>query len=222
MKGIVLLVVVAACGASPHSAGGPPGTVAPNVARPPAAGRERPVIPPLLPDEKPPTDTPNFFAADLSSGGIMVGVHDCVEAATRDEAMDEPFANRYCICMIDLWRARFRMNGGDFQQAIPTFEGLRDCADYARAEQPPPFAYAWPRDVHTIVRLEKNCWVKAKRTHADIYVYMCACTTDLALSGGERLVVDENESKRCEIAARYYETTRRHLTIRQFKGIAVP
>jgi hypothetical protein len=105
----------------------------------------------------------------------------------------------------------------------PTWAEMQRCAQHVREHPgvPGPFAYPFPRSTRGIYRMVLSCFKEEFAARDGYALGFCHCTTDLLLSGGETPRVSPDDTKRCEIMARTQHETRRTLTFRQFKGIAV-
>jgi hypothetical protein len=179
-----------------------------------------PDVPPLLPHETPPTETPNYFEPrEMSAGGVVTSLDSCQSAAHKaDPTISDAKVSSYCTCATDAMRSNFRASG-DVTKATPVVSQLQRCGAAARTGAPSPFAIASPRSTPEVWK----AWLGCVRVYGDkdhgIY---CDCFVDANLAAMRNpagQLISPADQARCEIADRYWAATKRHLTVRQFKAL---
>ncbi len=92
-----------------------------------------PSVPPLLPNESPPIDVPNYFEPrEVSAGGIVAAFDGCQTSAHKaDPSLSTDMISSYCTCVTDAVR-RNAHNGG-VNASVPTSDQMQKCATAVRS-----------------------------------------------------------------------------------------
>jgi hypothetical protein len=182
-----------------------------------------PDVPPLLPNEAPPSDGPNYFEPhEMSSGGIIAGFDSCQTSARKaDPSLSSEQVSTYCTCTIDAFRRNVHTTG-DIAKATPTMSQLQQCATAVRSGGASPFGFTSPRSTADVWKAWNGCLNAFREKDHGIY---CDCFVDAklaALKNPQGLAFSVADDRRCEMADQYWATTKNHLTVRQFKALVVP
>jgi hypothetical protein len=217
---------VAAMPSAPSIQEVPPGFVAAENEPIPNRTLSRPAIPevpPLLPDERPPSDGPNYFEpGEISSGGIVTVFESCRESSLKaSPTVSAERAASYCSCVTDGMRRNFHATG-DITKALPTMDQIQQCGAAARTDRPSPFAFPPPRSTADVWRTWKGCPRVYGDRHGTAY---CDCFVDAWFAGFNHPhapVSSPVDGARCQVVDEYWAATKTHLTVRQFKALRPP
>jgi hypothetical protein len=181
-----------------------------------------PPVPSLLLNELPPSEGLNYFdPREMSSGGVIAGFASCQSAAHKSgPTLGSEQIAAYCTCTIDAMRRNFHATG-DAAKATPTTTQLQTCGSAVQSGSQYPFAYTAPKSTADIW----TAWNGCIRTFGDKdHGVYCDCFVDATLAGlksPQAPPISLADNRRCEIADQYWAATKTHLTVRQFKLLAV-
>jgi hypothetical protein len=177
-------------------------------------------IPPLLPGETPPTDGPNYFdPSSLSSGGIAAALGGCNKTATISAPnMSSDWIDLYCQCSVNAMRRNFATSHS-LQGSTPTLGQLKSCGTWLKSHGqrdpskwlPEPFFYASPRGPVEVVEKLVKCG------HSGASMVQCDCLVDFELASTATASI--MPAANCYAVGQHYESTKQHLTVRQFKAM---
>jgi hypothetical protein len=190
----------------------------------------QPAIPPLLPGESPPRDTPDYFdSAELDSGAIVTAIESCRQGATNTDpalAQQTALLENYCQCTVDAMRKNKGKAELDPTKHVPTWAQLQRCAGFAKSLPGPdartPFGISSYDGSAVVANLYFGCERREgtqARTVRNRIAY-CSCYVDAMRSHKERPIVTPQEIALCERLATHAEQSRQHLTHRQFAALA--
>jgi hypothetical protein len=187
-----------------------------------------PDVPPLLANETPPSDAPNYVEPrELSSGGIVAGFDSCESSARKAiPTLNADVLSSYCTCVVDVTRRNFGATG-DVTKTMPSPDQINRCAAAARSNSPSPFAYASPRSTADIWKSWTGC---VQNNGGEDHGGYCGCLVDLnTASQAHAHIWADVPGKQtvpqfvagCQVVDQYWATTKTHLTVRQFKAMVV-
>ncbi|MDP9033355.1 MAG: J domain-containing protein [Myxococcota bacterium] len=168
-----------------------------------------PYIVPLLPNETPPPAPLNYFEPAAPSVALIA---DWYEACQSGGPLLDPVRKEaYCACAADVRRRKF---GPKTVEGPLTATETNSCLAAARTGVPSTYAFASPASTIEIWKDWTRCREREGAHGSD-----CACAHDLELAVKSAKVKSSLRpllSRRCEMEHRYWETTKKHLTLRQF------
>ena len=176
-------------------------------------------MPPLGPNEKPPSEAPNYFDPQgLSSGAIVVALQSCREVAAKNNP-NPALVESYCVCAVDAMRSNFS-HSRVLEKSAATFAQLRGCVAFARdgGIGASPFGAGLRGPTSNVSALWLNC-IKVVPDGADRGPF-CECYADAMVHDPTRTAVSQSDANRCQTAAEYFASTGKHLTVRQFKALS--
>jgi hypothetical protein len=187
-----------------------------------------PSVPPLLPNEAPPSDGPNYFEPrEMNSGGIVSAFDSCQSSAKKaGPTLNAELVSTYCTCVVDAMRRNLATTGS-VTKATPSGDQISRCGTAARAGSPSPFGYASPRSTSEVWKSWTGC--VQSNGEADHGVY-CGCVVDLNVAAKANAHVWPDVPGKqtipqliggCRIADQYWTATKTILTVRQFKALVV-
>ncbi|MDP9150656.1 MAG: J domain-containing protein [Myxococcota bacterium] len=217
-----LALVAAVAGARRQFGTGPPAALqasAPHPEAVAAAARlapapSSPYVVPLLPNETPPSAALNYFEPGAPSVALIADWYEACQSG--GPLLDPVRKDAFCACDADIRRRKF---------ASKTVEGpltatqISQCLAAARAGVPSTYAFPSPASTSEIWK----DWSRCKERNEGAQGSDCACAQDLELSvksGKVKSSLRPLLSRRCEMAHQYWETTKKHLTLRQFVELA--
>jgi hypothetical protein len=171
-----------------------------------------PAVPPLLPNETPPSDTPNYFdPSAMDSGGIFTAVSSCTESAHASAPnLSDAQIGGYCVCTVDAMRRNFAATR-DLARSTPTLGQVQTCGAWVKSGGPKPYAFPSPKSTAEIWRKQMDCMSAGGSTIS------CGCMADFELSAPPNAPIAP--MARCQVVAKYWEATKKHLTVRQFQAL---
>jgi hypothetical protein len=185
-----------------------------------------PDVTPLLPDERPPTDPPNYYdRREMSSGGIATKFETCKSTSLKDPRILDAQADAYCTCSTDGLRRNFRATG-DLSKSGLSWEQIQRCSAFSNSaytrvltgsSATSPDAVPFPKDTPNVISIWNACVRAGSGAEA---VPFCDCYVDAQLNGKGPIALPSDE-QRCEVVARYWATTSLNLTARQFDALKV-
>jgi len=170
-----------------------------------------PDVSPLSAGEQPPGDLPNYFDQRDLGAGALVALSVCLEHA---DANDQT-RNDYCMCFADATR----VNGP--KGVVPTEKQKARCKTFTHTPGAKnPFANQLRVPMKEMFALYSSCldtipseWPSHARAPEVYKATLCGCIVDARTAHGT--LADEDSTK-CEAAARYSDITGKHVTRRQF------
>jgi hypothetical protein len=188
-------------------------------------------IPPLEDGEIPPADGPDYFdEAQMSSGGILAALESCIDSAIKTDptlAAKPTLLEAYCACTVDAMRKNKGRSSLDITKLAPTWPQLERCGQFGKESAasfagPTPFEKSAYDNSETLGKLVRGCEKRKADEGANVRwrINYCPCYVDAIRSHKDRPVITPQEQKVCSSIASYVESTRHHLTRRQFLHLA--
>jgi len=153
----------------------------------------------------------------MGAGGIAAAFQSCQASANgADASLPADKVTLYCACIVDAWRKNTHDAPDPTSAPSPTKDQVQQCGVAVRAGLLSPYAFAYPRITQDVLNSWQACLDRDGQKDHGLY---CGCFVDgtLKIPGG-RLPTPPDQ-KRCELADRYYVSTKARPTLRQFQGI---
>jgi hypothetical protein len=151
----------------------------------------------------------------MGAGGVASAFESCVSTVKKsdpDQPSDKTAA--YCVCLVDAWRVNTHAARDAASAAPPTPEQISTCT--ARDGGSSPYAFPFPKGTPDLYKAWQACIDNAPWRDHGVY---CGCYVDGVFKNPTFLRIAPADDTRCDLADQYWDATKKHLTVRQFRAL---
>jgi hypothetical protein len=225
--GLTVLAGLLGCNSKQGDASQPFADASPAPPKPTASAAPAPVpsfpgAPALLPGERPPPRSINYFEPhEMTAGGMAAAYDSCVKAGGKtDPPIETEKVVQYCSCIVDAWRQNTHDASNPLDPPNPSKEQMARCGQSVReGDGGSPFGFPFPKNTGELYKAWQGCIGKFYNIDHGVF---CGCYVDATFKDPVRLGITPANQARCELADQYWDHMKVHMTQRQFDGLVEP